>query len=280
MAIASGSHPRHVLAVFAHPDDEAFSCGGLFARLRDRRVGVTLVCATRGEAGEIRIEGLATRELLGELRERELRAAMEHLSVEDVRFLGYRDSGMRGSADNQHPNALLQAPLSRLASEIAEILLATRPAAVITFGPDGIYGHPDHVVIHHATTMAITQTGALRDGVRVAGLYYATAPREQLMSMAARRQAGPLVGMSPDELARVGTPGALIDTIMTLTPSELARKRHALQAHRSQFCERGPFHDLPVEEVEQWLSREHFVRAALPWDVPEPMIDPIRQAVS
>src|SRR5690348_15092004 len=73
----------HLLAVFAHPDDEAFCCGGIFSALTDQGVKVTLVCATRGESGEILIPSLATRETLGVVREGELRAAMENAGVSD-----------------------------------------------------------------------------------------------------------------------------------------------------------------------------------------------------
>jgi len=264
-----------VLAVFAHPDDESFSCSGLFTRLRDNGVPVTLVSATRGEAGEIRGDIDAPQGELGRVRKAELRAAMAHLGVTDVRFLGYRDSGMRGTPDNQHPQALMQAPVEEVSAHIVDLLKERRPAAVVTFGQDGIYGHPDHVAIHRATHAAVLQAGNDPDGWRVAALYFATAPREQILARAANVPNSPLASLSPEELAQVGTPVAEITTIFNLTPEELQRKLAALLAHRSQFGDAAPWSALPPAEIEAWLGHEHFVRASLPWDESLSLTDPI-----
>src|ERR1044071_3327052 len=94
-----------LLAIFPHPDDETFSAGGLMAAARDQGDTVILICATRGEAGESGNPDHDTPEALGKAREAELRAAMKSLNVDDVRFLGYRDSGMEGSAEARNPLA-------------------------------------------------------------------------------------------------------------------------------------------------------------------------------
>jgi LmbE family N-acetylglucosaminyl deacetylase len=95
-----------LLAIYAHPDDETFGVGGTMAKYADRGVPVTMVCATRGEVGEIAPGTDATPETLGQFREQELRDAMAILGVHDVRFLDYRDSGMRGTPENEDPRNL------------------------------------------------------------------------------------------------------------------------------------------------------------------------------
>ena len=102
------SHLR-LLAAFAHPDDEGFGSGGTLALLVARGARVTLVCATNGDVGEISDPGLATPETLAQVRQQELRSAMDVTGLQDVRFLNYRDSGMVGTPENDHPDSLHQA---------------------------------------------------------------------------------------------------------------------------------------------------------------------------
>jgi N-acetyl-1-D-myo-inositol-2-amino-2-deoxy-alpha-D-glucopyranoside deacetylase len=94
-----------LLAVLAHPDDESFGMGGTLALYAARGVEVHLVCATRGEVGEVAPELLNRFESIAELRESELRCAAGNLGLAGVHFLGYRDSGMSGSPDNTHLQA-------------------------------------------------------------------------------------------------------------------------------------------------------------------------------
>ena len=150
---------RRLLVVLAHPDDETFGCGGVLARYAAEGVRVSLICATRGEAGEIRDPSLATRGNLAQVRERELRAACEVLGVEDLYVFGYRDSGMKGAPDNQHPEALCQARPSEVAGKIVEIIRSLGPQVVVTFDPTGGYGHPDHIAIHNAAVEAFGAAG-------------------------------------------------------------------------------------------------------------------------
>ena len=93
---------RRLLAVVAHPDDETFGCGGTLAKYSGDGVQVSLVCATRGEAGEISHPDLATKSDLGAVREGELRAASSILGIHDLTVLDYRDSGMAGRQDQGH----------------------------------------------------------------------------------------------------------------------------------------------------------------------------------
>ncbi len=142
-----------LLAVFAHPDDETFGAGGTLALYARRGVEVHLVCATRGEVGEAPpdLKGFPT---VGAMRESELRCAAGILGLTGVHFLGYRDSGMPGSADNTHPQAFAAAPLKDTARAVARYIRELRPQVVVTFDPIGGYRHPDHIAAHRATVEA------------------------------------------------------------------------------------------------------------------------------
>jgi LmbE family N-acetylglucosaminyl deacetylase len=124
-----------LLAVFAHPDGEAFGTGGTLARYASEEVVTTLVCATRGEVGEIAEGTGATPETLGEVRENELRCAAETVGVKGLIFLGYRDSGMAGRPENQHPQALVNAPAVEVVPQLVAIIRRVRPEVVVTFEP-------------------------------------------------------------------------------------------------------------------------------------------------
>jgi LmbE family N-acetylglucosaminyl deacetylase len=144
-----------LLAVLAHPDDESFGMGGTLALYASRGVDVHLVCATRGEVGEVDdLKGFAS---IAELREAELRCAAGHLGLKGVHFLDYRDSGMDGSPDNQHPNALAAQPLDEVAAKVVHYIRVLHPQVVLTFDPIGGYRHPDHIAIHKATVRAFEQ---------------------------------------------------------------------------------------------------------------------------
>ena len=247
-----------LLAIYAHPDDEAFSVGGTFATFTDRGGRVTLVCATRGEAGEISDPVLAMPETLGSVREVELRAAMRHVGVSDIRFLGYRDSGMRGTADNDDPRAFVNADDAVLNGQLLAIMREVEPDIVVTFGEDGIYGHPDHVKVHYATAAAVTVYGA-EHGKDGPALYYNAVPRERIREMA-KRVTGPFVNVTPEELAQLGTPEEAITTRIDVS-AQFERKFAALLAHRTQFGPNGPLNEFPPETVREWLSIERFQKA-------------------
>ena len=143
-----------LLALFAHPDDEAFGTGGTLSQYAAAGADVTLVCTTRGEVGEIAEGTGATPETLGEVREAELRCAAETVGVRELIFLGYRDSGMAGTPENADPRAYVNAPADEVVPRLVGIIRRVRPQVVITFEPNGGYGHPDHIAIHHHTVAA------------------------------------------------------------------------------------------------------------------------------
>jgi LmbE family N-acetylglucosaminyl deacetylase len=148
-----------VLAVLAHPDDESFGMGGSLALYAARGADVYLVCATRGEVGEVAPELLKGFNSIAELRESELRCAAGCLGLKDVFFLDYRDSGMPGSPDNQHPKALAAQPLDEVAANVVCYIRELQPQVVLTFDPIGGYRHPDHIAIQRATVRAFEQAG-------------------------------------------------------------------------------------------------------------------------
>jgi LmbE family N-acetylglucosaminyl deacetylase len=145
---------RVLLSVLAHPDDESFGMGGTLAKYASEGVEVHLICGTKGEAGEVAPEYLQGYDSIAALRVGELNCAVRELGIEPVHLLDYRDSGMSGSPDNQHPDALINADLELVAGEIAEIIRDIKPQVVLTFDPVGGYRHPDHIFIHKAAVRA------------------------------------------------------------------------------------------------------------------------------
>ena len=124
-----------VVCFFAHPDDEAFGSGGTLAELVLKGHHVTTVCATNGDVGEISDPSLATRENLWKVRQNELRLAMEITGVPDVRFLGYRDSGMDGTEDNNNPASLYQSEPADVENRITSIINELKPNLILTHDP-------------------------------------------------------------------------------------------------------------------------------------------------
>jgi LmbE family N-acetylglucosaminyl deacetylase len=137
--------PRSVVGVFAHPDDEVFCAGGTMAKWATEGAAVAVVCATRGEAGQIRDSTTAVRCTLGQVREAELRQACAGLGVEQVFVLDY------------HDGTLQNVDLQELAAAIERVLIELDPDIVITFAEDGAYGHPDHIAVGAATALAVGQ---------------------------------------------------------------------------------------------------------------------------
>jgi len=167
-----------LMAVLAHPDDESLGVGGILAKYAAEGIETSLVTATRGERGwfgdEHEYPGL---EALGQIREAELRAAAVVLGIRSVDFLEYID----GELDQAHP--------AEVVAKIVGHLRLVKPDVVVTFGPDGSYGHPDHIAISQFTTAAIIEAASpdslyYRDLAphSVAKLYY-MAPTKDLLDV-------------------------------------------------------------------------------------------------
>jgi len=201
---SEASSPLTMLVCLAHPDDETFGMGGTLALYARRGVQIHLVCATRGEVGNVDRKLLEGFSSVAERRESELRCAAGILGLSGVYFLGYRDSGMPGSPDNQHLNALAAQPLEVVAQKIVHYIRLLHPQVVVTDDPLGGYKHPDHIAIHRATVRAFAIASDPNYStdlppVQPAKLYYRTMPKN-LLRWAVRLS--PLLGMDPHHFGR------------------------------------------------------------------------------
>ena len=143
----------------AHPDDETFGVGSTLAQYAASGVKVYYVCSTGGEAGTVDQRHLKNHDTIEELRATELKCAAEVLGLAGVFYLGYRDSGMSGSEDNKHPDALAMAPLDEAAGRAVKIIREIKPDVVVTHDAGGGYGHPDHIATHDLTEKAFYAAG-------------------------------------------------------------------------------------------------------------------------
>ena len=261
-----------VLAVFAHPDDEGFGSGGLLALLSARGARVTLVCATNGDVGEISDPRLATPETLAQVRQEELRQAMKITGVTDLRFLNYRDSGMAGTPDNQHPHALHQASSEQVVGRMVAIMREAQPGMVITHDPSGGYGHPDHQAVCRHATQAFSLSGdptaypeQLTGGRRAWSpqlLYYVCFPRSRFrrmwQEMLDRGITPPFASLDIESL---GTPDAEVTTVLDVR-QYVDTKIASLNCHRTQMDPNGPFAKLPEESMREYMGTEYYTLVA------------------
>ena len=249
-----------LLAVFAHPDDESLVAGGTLARYADGGWQTALLCATRGEWGPISDYELADYENLGEVRERELRAACEVLGISWLRFLDLDDGGVeavRGAGEEEQT-------LEKIVRAIREL----RPQIVITFGPDGLYGHTDHIAIGQLTTKACALASNpnafpqhLNEDLiahRVPELLYATAPQglypDLIAGLIAAGHTAHLWGIPPEQF---GVPAEEIALTIDITPF-LERKLAALRCHRTQLDDAHAFTQITLELAAQLFGQEFF----------------------
>jgi len=263
---------KRLLAVLAHPDDESFGPGGTLALYAKLGAEVTLICATRGEVGSLPKDMEGQVDDIAALREHELRCAAEILGLNDVIFLGYRDSGMPGSADNHHPNALCASPVEEVAEKVEELIRSIKPQVIITFDPIGGYHHPDHIAIQRATLLAFNNASSENSKFthtpphQTQKLYYHTFPR-RLMKFVVRLL--PLLGQDPTSFGRNND----ID-LVAITKEEfpvharinyrpVARKKEAASAcHHSQ---QDPGTQPIWRVIERIVGgRENFMRAIPP----------------
>ena len=191
---------------------------------------------------------------------------------------------MAGSPDNDDPRAYVKQDVEKVASIVAGILTEIRPDIVLTYGPDGIYGHPDHIMAHRVGTRAVMR--AADEGWQTPHLYYSAAAKGRIKWMAELPD-GPFAKMSAGELAGLGIPASEITTWMDVR-AYYPRKLAALRAHRTQVGDYGPFASVTAEQRETIFSIESMRTVPLPWNpvpvdvlaglLPEPPMDhPFRQ---
>ncbi|UBV43820.1 PIG-L family deacetylase [Deinococcus taeanensis] len=226
-----------LLAIFAHPDDEAFSVGGTLTHYARQGVRVLLACATRGEAGKITVPGMTVDDL-GAQREQELRDACRVLEIEPPIFLDYHDSGRYERTRHDDPAALMNVNPLEIEVKLRALIETEQPQVLITFDPHGGYGHVDHLQIHRAAVAAFFSTGHLPYG-GPQRLYYTALTSEAAEGLSRMgRDLDPRVyGVSESTLA------------LTLNVSAYAEhKKAALLAHGTQTGEQSLLGQLSPEE--------------------------------
>jgi LmbE family N-acetylglucosaminyl deacetylase len=217
-----------LLVVVAHPDDEALCAAGTLA-LRAAYGGRTgVVCATRGEQGPISDPALATRETLGSVRESELRRSCAVLGVSEVVVLDAADGGVAWE------------PRAQLVQQLVVCLRRLRPQVVIGFGPDGLYGHADHIALSELLVDA--RRCAARDDLDAEGLPAFQVPRhffavwtgEQVRALLASvAPQGQLWGLSAEHFPVTEREVTAIVDVRAV----LRQKLEALRCHRTQLAE-------------------------------------------
>ena len=241
--------PRLLVAV-AHPDDESFGCGSILARAAELGVESTVVCATRGEAGDCDPSTGVDPSDLAAVRERELRTAAGILGVDRVIVLDHRDSDMSGEPA---PGALVAVDQDDLAAELQGIIDDVRPDVVVTL--DAGDGHRDHAAIRDATLTAV-RTAAHRPSRTYLSCLLRSAMDRWVDHLREVDRWGDYTA-----LAELGTPDEEITTVIDVRHL-LDVRRAAIHAHASQV---SPFEALPTELADLFLTRDHLVRVEPPW---------------
>ncbi|MFD4031700.1 N-acetyl-1-D-myo-inositol-2-amino-2-deoxy-alpha-D-glucopyranoside deacetylase [Streptomyces sp. NPDC058637] len=266
---------RRLLLVHAHPDDESINNGATMARYAAEGAHVTLVTCTLGEEGEVIPPDLAhlaadRDDTLGTHRVGELAAAMRELGVTDHRFLGgpgrYRDSGMAGTEQNHRPGAFRDADPDEAAGHLVEVIRSVRPQVLVTYDPDGGYGHPDHVQAHRVAMRAaeLAADPAYGDGTAspyaIAKIYWNRVPRSVAEQAFAR-----LRDTAPDAFPGIAAiddvPGVVDDARITAEidgTAYAAAKTAAMRAHATQIAVDGPFFALSNDLGQPVLTTEYY----------------------
>ena len=251
-----------IVSFHAHPDDESIQVGGTLAKAANEGHRVVLVFATRGEHGEV-VEGfLDDEEALGQRREQECIRSAEILGAQRVEFLGYHDSGMIGTPENDLPGAFWQADVDEAAERLAAILRDEQADILTAYDSDGGYGHPDHIQVHRVGLKSTELAGTPR-------FYEATMNRDHLRRvMEAAVAAGVLPPEEvPDvtEASTFGRPESVITTAVDVR-DHLDAKRASMAAHASQIPEDSFFLTLPDEAFASTFGWEWFIRHGVPAD--------------
>jgi LmbE family N-acetylglucosaminyl deacetylase len=246
--------PYTLVTFHAHPDDEAIATAGTMAAAAAAGHRVVLVVATRGENGEVDPEFLEPGESLAERRVEETRRAAEVLGVERVEFLGYVDSGMAGTPENDVPGSFWTADVEEAAGKLAHILEEESADVLTVYDERGTYGHPDHIQVHRVGVKA----------GRLAGtplIYEATLDRDYVIALMRSRPAELAVGddaPDPDSFD-IGVSSDDITTVVDVR-EHITQKRAAMAAHASQIADNSFFLMLPDDAFEAAFGTEWFIR--------------------
>jgi LmbE family N-acetylglucosaminyl deacetylase len=253
----TGRQARRLLAVLAHPDDESLGVGGTLAKYAREGVDVFLVTATRGESGRFDRHrcgepGHPGSPALAAIRERELRSAAEALGIGEVTLLDYNDQHV----DRADPREAVRS----IAAQVRRI----RPDVVVTFGPDGGYGHPDHIAISQFTTAAMMAAadGTAADSASphlVSKLYYLAWPES---TWSAYRAAVRSLSSTVDGVERHATPWPdwAITTVID-TAEAWPAVWQAISCHKSQLPTYERLHTLSPDDHRSLWGKQSFYRA-------------------
>ena len=257
---------RTLMAVFAHPDDEAFGTGGTLTKYAAEGHDVYLVTATRGEAGQIAEPDLATPANLPFVRERELRCACETYGIHPPLLLGYLDGQLTAVHQGQAVGKLVR------------IIREIKPDVLITFGPDGIYGHYDHIAAHRWATIAADLAADpdcfpdldLCEPHQVSKIYYRAMPEEQVAAMAEDEKPAAVM-MDGVPFYFFAPPAHEITTVIDVGDYVQA-KLDGIGCHKTQVGRENRF----AQEAEQikgdkWFRQEAYILAKSTVGRPEGM---------
>jgi LmbE family N-acetylglucosaminyl deacetylase len=263
-----------MMAVHAHPDDEASSTGGVLATYSGQGIRTVVVTCTNGEFGDApggikpgqdgHDEQAVARQRLAELRE-----SCAILGVSNLEMFGYHDSGMPEWDYKGRPDAFCNVPLADVAARISGLIAHYRPQVLITYDDLGPYQHPDHVHASRAGQIAAKDSG-------VDKVYLAAMRRSDWTKIwdALRELGGDVPDFgdpTPEELEQAAASEARITTTVDIR-KVLGRKREALFAHGSQIQESW-FSKIPPEIAEATFGYEHFIRASDTTGAPVPEDD-------
>ncbi|MEU3722102.1 N-acetyl-1-D-myo-inositol-2-amino-2-deoxy-alpha-D-glucopyranoside deacetylase [Streptomyces sp. NPDC031705] len=278
----NGLPARRLLLVHAHPDDESINNGVTMAKYAAEGAHVALVTCTLGEEGEVIPPDLAhlapdRDDTLGPFRAGELAAAMKELGVTDHRFLGgagrFRDSGMMGAPQNARPGSFWSADPDEAAGYLVEVIRELRPQVLVTYDPNGGYGHPDHIQAHRVAVRGaeLAAEAAFRPELgaphAIAKVYWNRVPasvvEEGFERLRAAGAAFPGIA-APDDV-----PGVVPDERITAEIGDedgesvlAAAKAAAMRAHATQIAVDGPFFALSNDLGQPLFAREYYELAA------------------
>jgi LmbE family N-acetylglucosaminyl deacetylase len=246
-----------LVAFHAHPDDETIIQGGSLARAVAEGHRVVIVYATDGEHGEVPDGLLAEGETLIERRRVEAERSAVALGTSRLVWLGYGDSGMMGTADNDDPDCFWRADVEKAAEVLADVLREERADLLTIYDRNGNYGHPDHIQVHRVGARAAELAGTPE-------VLEVTVSREHIRGLleaaiAAGGEVAPEMPDLDDPDITFGMPDDVITTSIDVTPW-LDRKRAAMEAHASQIGDMGMFFAMPPEVFASTLGTEFYIR--------------------
>ena len=269
------AEPLTVMAVHAHPDDEAVATGGSLARYADEGVNTVVVTCTNGEFGDAPggikpgEEGHDPAGVVA-IRRAELQESCRVLGVAHLEMLGYHDSGMADWPYRESPEAFCNVAVEVVAQRLVELMQRYRPQVVITYEEESLYDHPDHIQTSRATKAAVAQLS------RVPKLYFTAMTLkgwDKIKDSLAEQgvETPDLPEMTPEMLEAMARTEARITTTVDVA-AYLDRKEASLHAHASQFAN-SFFTKLPRDIMVKAFGQESYIRALDHTGAPLPETD-------